>query len=117
MGIQQIRGDKGEETAASYLQKINYDILERNYRSKKSEVDIICKLGETLVFVEVKLRTSDKYGKPESFVSEAKASKIMEGAEAYINENDWNGNIRFDIISILIRSGTEEIKHFKDAFY
>ena len=117
MAIQQIRGDKGEEIAAKHLQKINYDILERNYRAKRSEIDIICKEEETLVFVEVKSRSSVKFGTPESFVDEAKVKKILEGAEIYLIENEWQGNIRFDIISVIMIGGSEEIKHFKDAFY
>lgn len=117
MAIQQIRGEKGENIAVKYLQKKKYKIIERNYRAKKSEIDIICKETETLVFVEVKARTSLKFGNPESFVTAKKAEKIIEGAEAYMIENGWEGPIRFDIISVLIKDKTEKISHFKDAFY
>lgn len=117
MAIQQIRGEKGEQIAANYLRKNNFEILERNYRAGRSEIDIICKESNTLVFVEVKTRTSSKFGNPEDFVNEAKAAKIIEGAEVYLLENGWDGAIRFDIVSVLIYGNIEEIKHFKDAFY
>lgn len=117
MAIQQERGNKGEQIGANYLIKLNYKILERNYRAKKSEIDIICKEGETLVFVEVKTRSSIKFGAPETFINEAKESKIIEGAEAYMKENDWSGPIRFDIVSVMLLKGQPEVTHFKDAFY
>lgn len=117
MAIQQIRGEKGEEIAANYLEKNKYEIIDRNYRAKKSEIDIICKEGETIVFVEVKTRSSIKFGTPETFVNEAKITKIIEGAEAYMKENDWSGPIRFDIISVMLFKGKHDVTHFKDAFY
>ncbi len=116
MAIQQERGNKGEKIAKDYLVNKGYSILATNYRARKAEIDIICKVGSTVVFVEVKTRTSTKYGQPEEFVNEAKTAKIMEGAEAYMIENNWEGAIRFDIISVLMRDGKTEIKHFEDAF-
>ena len=117
MAIQQERGDKGEHIAGNYLQKNGYDILERNYRAGKSEIDIICRRNNMLVFVEVKTRTSNKFGHPEAFVNDAKAAKIMEGAEAYMIEINWNGAIRFDIISVLMLLHKTDVRHFEDAFY
>ena len=80
MAIQQEIGDKGENLAALYLQKLGYDVLEQNYRTGRLEVDLICKKGDVLVFVEVKTRSSTKFGNPETFVNSAKASKIIEAA-------------------------------------
>ncbi len=117
MAIQQEIGDKGEKTAENYILKKGYKVLERNYRAKKSEIDIICQYKNTLVFVEVKTRTSIKFGHPEEFVNQAKSAKIIEGAEAYIIEINWKGAIRFDIISVLINKSNVDVKHFKDAFY
>jgi len=117
MAIQQEVGDKGEQIAANYLLKLGYIILCKNFRAKKSEIDIICKEGNTIVFVEVKTRSSIKFGHPEEFVDTAKSAKIIEGAESYMRENNWDGAIRFDIISILIKNEKIEIKQFKDAFY
>ncbi len=117
MAIQQLRGEKGENIAANFLQKLGYIILARNYRAKKSEIDIICKEGETLVFVEVKMRTSTKFGHPEAFVNATKAAKVVEGAKAYIIKKNWQDAIRFDIIAVVLANNQIEIKHFKDAFY
>ncbi|MCB0496234.1 MAG: YraN family protein [Cyclobacteriaceae bacterium] len=117
MTLQQERGRKGEDLAITYLQNIGYRIEERNFRSGRSEIDIIATFENTLVFLEVKARTSIKFGNPESFVDEAKAAKVIEGAESYIAHINWNGPIRFDIISIIYNSKEPEIRHFKDAFY
>lgn len=117
MAIQQEIGNKGEKIAENYLLKKEYMVLVKNYRAGKSEIDIICEREKTLVFVEVKTRTSTSFGQPEEFVNEAKATKIKEGAEAYMIETDWEGAIRFDIVSILLVNGATEIRHFEDAFY
>jgi len=117
MAIQQETGDKGEELAANYLKSGGYSIVEKNFRAGKSEIDLICQKGKLLVFVEVKTRSNTKFGNPESFVDEAKAAKVMEGAEAYIEINNWSEAIRFDIISIIIDGAKSEIEHFEDAFY
>lgn len=116
MAIQQEIGDKGEQITVNYLQNNGYEIVSRNYRFKKAEIDVICKKVDQLVFVEVKTRTSTKYGQPEEFVTEAKALKIMEGAEAYMVEKKWGGPIRFDIVSVVLSRGEYEVSHFKDAF-
>ncbi|MCF6359460.1 MAG: YraN family protein [Cyclobacteriaceae bacterium] len=117
MAIQQERGEKGEQLAATYLKENRFEIVHRNYRAGKSEIDLICKEGKTLVFVEVKTRTSTKYGHPEDFVNSAKATKVIEGAEAYMVEHKWEGAVRFDIVSVLLDNNQVEIRHFKDAFY
>ncbi|MEO1052981.1 MAG: YraN family protein [Bacteroidota bacterium] len=109
-------GDRGEELAANYLKDKGYEILVRNYRYKRSEIDIICKHNSLLVFIEVKTRKNNTYGEPEASVDQKKAAKVIEGAEQYIEEIDWHGDIRFDIISILLKK-PPEIEHFEDAFY
>jgi len=117
MAIQQEIGNKGENIASDYLINSGFKIVERNFRLGKSEIDIIGIEEKVLVFVEVKTRTSSMYGNPEDFVNEAKAAKIIEGAEGYINQINWSGPIRFDIVSVKINAKTIEVKHFKDAFY
>ncbi len=117
MAIQQEKGNLGEQLAANYLTQHGYKVIEQNYRAGKAEIDIICRQGNLLVFVEVKARSSTKFGHPESFVSEAKAAKIMEGAEQYLLENHWQGPIRFDIVAVELVGATPKITHFEDAFY
>lgn len=110
------KGRLGEQIAQDFLIKKGYQILEKNYRYKRSEIDLIALINGTLIFIEVKLRKNEKFGFPEEFVSKRKEELIKEAAENYIFEKDWKKNIRFDIISILKTSIKEEIEHFEDAF-
>ncbi len=111
------KGELGEQLAANFLTEKGYDILERNYRYKHSEIDLIVKKDNWLVFVEVKTRTSETFGYPENFVDDKKAEKIFEGAEQYLFETNWNGNVRYDIISIMLKKDIPEVVHFEDAFH
>ena len=113
MAEHNVSGQEAEEKAALFLQKKDYEILEKNYRYKKSEIDIIARKEHTLIFVEVKYRSKNSYGDPETSVDEKKETQVLIGAENYIFEKDWHGEIRFDIISIL---GEHAIEHFEDAF-
>lgn len=110
-------GKLGEENAATFLVEKGYIILERNYRFKKSEIDLICSYDRLLVFVEVKTRSSKAFGNPESFVSQNQQEAIIRAAEEYMLEKDWEGDIRFDIIAIYKKGKEEELMHFEDAFY
>ncbi|HNP93987.1 MAG TPA: YraN family protein [Cyclobacteriaceae bacterium] len=111
------KGELGEQLAANFLTEKGYDILERNYRYKHSEIDLIVKKDNWLVFVEVKTRTSEAFGYPENFVDDKKAEKILEGAEQYLFETNWDGNVRYDIISIMLKKDIPEVVHFEDAFH
>ena len=111
------RGAEGEELAAGFLRRSGYTVLERNYRHKKSEIDLIVCRDRWLVFVEVKLRTSTAYGYPEEFVDYQKKKMIFQGALHYMIEKDWQGNVRYDIVAIHYVNGSPEIHHIEDAFY
>jgi putative endonuclease len=111
------KGKEGEDLAADFLVKNGFEIVERNYRSRRSEIDLIVKKNGWLIFVEVKMRSSDAFGFPEDFVDYKKVKNIVQGAEQYTYDNDWQGNIRFDIVSIRERKGSHEIVHIEDAFY
>lgn len=107
-------GKQGEDQAASFLEKRGFKIMARNYRYKHAEIDLIVQQDNWLIFVEVKTRSSDAFGEPETFVDYKKGRKIMEAAEEYIHATDWHGHIRFDIISVKLGSAPE-IRHFEDA--
>lgn len=111
------KGKAGEDLAAQFLIEKGYQILARNYRYKRSEIDLIVKKDNCLVFVEVKLRTTDAFGFPEEFVDKKKATKILEGAEEYAYQTKWTGNIRFDIVAIRQINGQKEVVQIEDAFY
>lgn len=109
-------GLEGENQAADFLQNKGFEIVARNYRYKHAEIDLIVRKENWLVFIEVKMRSSSSFGEPEAFVDARKAAKIFEGAEHYVAENNWNGNIRFDIVSV--KTGLNpEVVHFEDAFH
>ena len=76
-------GKKGEDEAVQFLHHSGYQLLERNYRVKKSEIDLIASKDGLLIFVEVKARSSNAFGFPESFVSEEQANRIMLAADEY----------------------------------
>lgn len=116
MGKNKELGQEGERLAAEYLQDEGWKIVERNYRHGHAEIDLIALNNDLLIFVEVKIRTNTAYGMPEDFVTEKQAENILKAAGQFMQEKDWNGNIRFDIISI-IKSKRIELSHIKDAFY
>src|SRR6478609_7568678 len=111
------RGAEGEQAAADFLTAKGYEIVQRNFRYKRSEIDLIVRQDNWLIFVEVKLRSSDRFGHPEEFVDLKKKKKIMEGAEQYLHETNWNGNVRYDIVAISSNHRGIEIQHIEDAFY
>lgn len=110
-------GRKGENLAAEHLERLSYQILERNYRFKKSEIDLICQKEGLLVFVEVKTRSTRTFGEPETFVSDNQKAAIIRAAEQYMLDTNWSGDLRFDIVAIVSNKSEEEIVHLKDAFY
>lgn len=111
------KGKEGEDMAARFLIEKGYEIVARNYRHKRSEIDLIVKKDNWLIFVEVKLRSSDQYGYPEDFVDYKKAKNIIDGAEQYTFDNNWQGNVRYDIVSIRLLTDQTEILQIEDAFY
>ncbi|MBL6446189.1 YraN family protein [Fulvivirga sp. 29W222] len=108
-------GKDGEQMASEYLAAKGYEVVERNYRYKRSEIDIIAKKEQLLVFVEVKTRSYSSFGYPEDAVNGIKIKKVIEGADQYIHEKNWCHDVQFDVISI--DYSTLEIVHFEDAFY
>jgi putative endonuclease len=107
-------GKNGEELAKKYLENKGFVILHTNWRHSYSEIDIICKKVGIIVFVEVKVRNNPGFGEPETFVGDHKIKKMQQAADAYIEQNNWEGELRFDIISI---EKDDVITHFEDAFY
>ena len=107
-------GNKGEKLAAEFLMKKGFEVVAKNYRFKRAEIDLIVKRDNWIIFVEVKTRSSTAYGEPEDFVDDHKTKNVFDAAEEYIYSTDWQGHIRFDIISVKLGSEIE-IEHFEDA--
>lgn len=111
------RGEEGEQLAAAYLVGKGYVVRERNFRYRRSEIDLIVQQDNWLVFVEVKTRTSDAFGFPEDFVDSKKQQMIFDGADYYLYISDWEGNVRYDIVAVTLQEGEPIINHIEDAFY
>ncbi len=117
MAEHNLLGIKGEEIAVSYLKKNAYSIRATNWRYGKKEIDIVAEKDDILVIIEVKTRRSTLFGEPEQFVSKAKRKNLINAANAYINRNDIDLEVRFDIISIISNEKTTQLNHIDDAFY
>jgi len=117
MAIHNELGKKGEEIALKFLLKKKYLIKEQNWRYKKKEIDIIAIKNNILTVIEVKTRSSDEFEKPQDAVTKKKQRFIIEATNAYIEKYDLYNEVRFDIISIIIRGNNNKIEHIEDAFY
>lgn len=107
-------GRKGEEIARQYLLANNYQIIDKNFRTRLGEIDIIAKDTRELVFVEVKTRTTSQYGKPCEAVDELKIKHILRVAKYYIHIKKLeNTYIRFDVIEIMIVNNKYRVNHIK----
>lgn len=108
-------GKIGEEQALAFLKSKGYMILERNWRYKKLEIDIIASDGEFLAIIEVKTRKNDVFGAPEVFVDRSKQKKVIRATHEYIKEKEIEKEVRFDIISV--NNATGHIEHIQRAYY
>ncbi|MDZ4845045.1 MAG: YraN family protein [Chitinophagales bacterium] len=110
-------GKKGEKIAYMFLRKKGYEILATNFRFEKTEIDIICRKDKVVIFVEVKTRTDDAHGNPEEAVDRKKQDKIVKTAERFIQVHDMLGDVRFDVVSVLLDGKKEKVHHIRDAFF
>lgn len=110
-------GDWGEKKAVRYLKSKGYQVIKTNYRCLIGEIDIIAIDNNFLVFVEVKTRRSIAYGVPACAVNFDKQKKIRKVARHYLKSNMINKyQIRFDVISIIVKNNRGFLKHIKNAF-
>ena len=120
MGRNNIVGAWGESVAAQYLRKKRYRLVAMNYRCRYGEIDLIVCNRKYLVFVEVKLRKSDKFAKAAEFVHDDKQSKLRITAQMYLDANPTDLQPRFDVIEVYAPDGTQTkkpmIHHWEDAF-
>jgi len=117
------RGAAGEQLAADFLLKAGYQILERNWKFGRKEIDIICLYEHVLIFLEVKTRSNVDFGFPEEAVNPKKERAIVTTAKAYLHICRHKGEIRFDIVSVFLPdhsgrvSTNSQIHHIIDAFF
>lgn len=110
-------GKIGEQLAVDLLLKNGYTILERNYRFQKAEVDIIAQIKDTLAIVEVKTRSTADFGNPQDFLKPKQIQNIVKAVDEFVNVNDLDVEVRFDIIAIVKENKQFNIEHLEDAFY
>lgn len=117
MSISYNFGQEAEKSAADYFRSLGYQILERNYRYRKAEVDLIVQKDALLVAVEVKARSSAYFGDPQSFVSKKKIQLLVMAIDAYIQQRNLDVEVRFDIMSYVLERGEWKLEHLPNAFY
>lgn len=114
-------GERGEELAARLLAGKGYEVLERNYRTRYGEIDLIARHGDTLVFVEVKARRGTGFGDPLEAITPRKQEQVRLMAEQYLAQKgeafaEDFAQMRFDAVGILLGSRGGKVRHVRDAF-
>ncbi len=114
-------GAWGETQAAKKLERAGFRIVERNFRTRFGEIDLIARKNDILAFVEVKLRKNKEYGSAREFVTASKQRKIRMAAESYLSCRSWAQELqpRFDVVEVyapLGMGGTADITHLENAF-
>ena len=111
-------GRKGESLAKAHLENAGYEILDENWTHGRLEVDLIAYKDKVIIFTEVKTRTGIAFGLPEDFVDARKQKLLADAADEYIYLMNHQGEVRFDIISVLFDKQTNyTINHIEDAFW
>ena len=115
--LAQAHGASGEDAAAAHLARLGYSILDRNFKTRTGEIDIVAREGATVVFVEVKRREAPDHGTAAEFVSPAKMRKVVSAARLWAAKHGLTDSlIRFDVIAIDVIDGREQLRHHKGAF-
>jgi putative endonuclease len=109
---------RGEDAAAAFLERVGMIVEDRNWRTPSGEIDIVARDGDTLVFVEVKTRRSERAGTAEDAVSPAKQRRVVRIAKAYLAAHrSAPAAIRFDVVAIRVLGEDRALlRHYRDAF-
>jgi putative endonuclease len=111
------RGREAEDLAAAFLRERGFEILDRNHAVPRGEVDLVCREGDVLCFVEVRSRTSEAQGGPEETVGRRKARRVVAAATDWaVRNGGLDGAVRFDVVAITFADGGHRIEHFRAAF-
>jgi putative endonuclease len=110
-------GRRGEELAAQHLMAKGYQMVARNWRCATGELDLVVRDADSLIFVEVRARRGRALGTPEESITLAKQARLIDLAEAYVQEHDWTGAYRIDVVAIeLDRQGRLlRMDHYENA--
>ena len=107
MAVHNQLGKRGEQMAEEYLLQHGYQVLHRNWRHSHYEIDLIAVKNEVLHFVEVKLRSSKKFGLPEQNVKKKKFQSLLLAADEFLFQNRQYRHVQYDILSINVAKNTE----------
>lgn len=110
-------GDLGEDAAARYLETKGFRVLERNWRWRQWELDLVCRDRDTVVFVEVKTRAKGSMGAPGDALTRAKQARLIKAASHYLTEHDlWDAPCRFDLASVTDTGASLDVEHEENVF-
>lgn len=116
MYIKQEIGKLGEDIAVHYLKQKGYKILDRNFECRQGELDIIALDKKETVFIEVKTRTSNKYGTPSEAVNKVKQKHILQTIKYYLYTRNLSDEfVRIDVIEVYIKDNIYRVNHIKQA--
>jgi putative endonuclease len=116
MASTSMQGRAGEDLACQYLKEQGLILIERNYRCRCGELDLIMRDGAQLVFVEVRYRRNHRYGTPAETVTRLKQVRLLRAAARYLQSRHSNAPCRFDVIAITERQGKSTLQWIRDAF-
>ena len=122
MGFNNVLGRFGEDLASAHLERAGCVILDRNWRCRAGEIDIVARDGRELVFVEVKTRSSAAFGSPAEAITPAKAARLRSLALQWLVERraaaeaSAYGDLRFDVVSVLRTTDGPQVEHVRGAF-
>ena len=109
-------GKLGEAIAREFLENKGYDIIEQNYQNRYAEIDLIAKKNSFLIFVEVRTKTSERFGTPEETLNKRKLEKVRRNAQAYAARVHWQGMYRIDAVCIVLdkKGNVQRLEHYED---
>ena len=116
MTLKALQGKQGEDLACTYLEEQGLTLVERNYRCRTGELDLIMQDGLYLVFIEVRYRRSTRYGTPAETVTRAKQQRLIRAAAYYLRCQPTNAPCRFDVIAVTQHDEGSTLQWIKDAF-
>jgi putative endonuclease len=110
-------GRRGEDAAARLYLRLGFDVVARNCRLPRGEIDLIARRGSLLVFCEVKTRVTDRFGQPSEAVGYRKRARVRQLAAAWLARHPAGRcEIRFDVVSVIVRGDRLSLDHIENAF-
>ena len=110
-------GKAGEKEACEFLKANGYEVLATNWKNQRAEADIIAKKNDLLLIIEVKTRSTDYFGEPGEAVGKQKQRMMVKAAEAYLEINNLDIEVRYDIIAVIMNEKTKKLVYIEEAFY